>query len=78
MKTYRHYQRPASLQLAQVCLVWMSLVIPTGVVTLDPRAGAALTGDQFGGPTAEEIDRAVNEAEAQAAAVRPAASISFD
>lgn len=79
MNSYRNRQRPASLQLAQVCLVWMSLVIPTGVVTLaDPGAGAGLTGDHSGGPTADEIDRAVNEAEAQAVAVRPAARMAFD
>ena len=79
MKPYRHRQRPASMQLAQVCLVWMSLVIPTGVVTLaDPGAGAGLTDDHSGGPTADEIYRAVNEAEAQAVAVRPTASTAFD
>lgn len=79
MKTYRHRQRPVPLQLAQVCVAWIFLVIPTGVVTLaDPGSGVALTGNHSGGPTGDEIDQAVNEAEAQAVAVRPAASMAFD
>lgn len=70
MKTYRSRHSPMWMQLAQVCLAWVSLVIPSGMIILNDQRPGALAVDRPGGPTAEEIYWAVGDAEARAIAVR--------
>lgn len=66
MKTYRRRRKPLVMQLAQVGLAWALLGMAAGVVALSRPGIGALATDQAAGPTAEAIERAVVEAEAQA------------
>lgn len=71
MKTYHRRKIPVSMQLAQVCIAWGTLFMAAGVVAPNVSGSRALAGDGAGVPTAGEIYRAIDQAEAQASAVRP-------
>lgn len=71
MKTYRSRDNPLLLQIAQVCVAWVVLGLLVAIVALSTSGTGALAGDQTVNPSAEAVERAVVEAEAQANLIRP-------
>ncbi len=78
MRTYRGRRIPVWVQLAQVSLACSALALAAGLAALDEPWTRESAVKEGGAPIADQVERAVAQAEAEANSARASISVSAE